>query len=234
MRLLVTRPAEQAARTAQKLEALGHRAMVAPILKIATTGEAAPPGAYDLVLATSAQALIAVAPGSPLVAAPFACVGEKTAIVAKALGFSLLYEAPRAETLAEILLSGDAPGLTLYLAGRERKTDLEEVLQAAGWRIHIVETYEARPIVAWPEDVRSALHAGRIDGVLHYSPRSATLALALMGRDLSRGLRHFCLSPEIASACRGWAPEENIFAASQPDEEALMTLLRAQDGSSGR
>ncbi len=234
MRLLVTRPADQAALTAQKLETLGHQPVIAPVMEIVPTGAVAPPGAYGVVLATSAQALAAIEPSSPLVALPLACVGEKTAAAAQALGFSVIHVAPRAECLAEILLAESTPKPALYLAGRERKTYLEEVLRAAGWQVEIVEIYETRPVARWPDDVRSALEDGGIDGVLHYSPRSATLALAMMGGATARRLRHFCLSPEIASVCRGWTPEEQIFPASQPDEEALMTLLRDQDGSSGR
>jgi uroporphyrinogen-III synthase len=78
------------------------------------------------------------------------------------------------------------------------------------------------------------LARGEIDAVVHYSPRSAALALALMGRDGAQRLRHFCLSAEIASLCRDWAPEERIVASSQPDEESLMTLLRPSEGRSGR
>jgi uroporphyrinogen-III synthase len=233
MRLLVTRPADQAATTAQKLEAFGHEPVVAPVLEIAATGAFAPPSAYELVLATSAQALASVETDSPLLRLPFACVGEKTAAAARSLGFSLLCVSPQAEALAERLLATRAPSFALYLAGRERKPHLEERLRAADWRIEIVETYAARPVAAWTEDVRSALGDGQIDGVLHYSPRSAALALALIGSDQARRLRHFCLSPDIASVCREWAPEENIFTASHPDELGLLTLLRAQDGLAG-
>lgn len=231
MRLLVTRPADQAARTAQRLRASGHDPVVAPVLEIAATGAVEPPGAYDIVLATSAQALAAVERGG--LSLTFACVGDKTAALAKSLGFTILHVSPEAETLADFLLASHAPGLALYLAGRERKPVLEKRLRAAGWQVEIVETYEARPVAAWPENVQSAIRNGQIDGVLHYSPRSATLALALIGRDQARRLRHFCLSPDIASVCAEWAPGQLIFAASQPDEEALIWLLRAQDGFPG-
>ena len=79
MRLLVTRPADQAERTARKLRALGHAPVVAPVLDIAPTGATPPAGAYDFVLATSAQALAGVELPTALLALPFACVGEKTA-----------------------------------------------------------------------------------------------------------------------------------------------------------
>jgi hypothetical protein len=70
-----------------------------------------------------------------------------------------------------------------------------------------------------------ALQKGEIDAVLHYSPRSAAAALALMGAGAASGLSHFCLSADVADVCAAWAPRERIFTASHPDEEALMDLV---------
>ena len=232
MRLLVTRPADQADQTARNLRALGHLPIVAPVLEIAPTGAPLPQGGFDLVLATSAQALVRVPLTAELLALPFACVGEKTAIAARTAGFSVLNAAPDAEALAVFLQMGPAKS-ALYLAGHERRATLEESLRAAGWRVEIVETYAARAVQAWPDGVRAALDAGEIKGVLHYSPRSAALALALIGGESARRLHHFCLSPTIAAVCRERAPDAEVFTASQPDEEALMTLLHAEDPRPG-
>jgi uroporphyrinogen-III synthase len=233
MRLLVTRPAEQAAASEAKLRALGHSAVLAPVLEIVATGAPPPRGGFDLVLATSAQAFAGVAPSDALTALPFVCVGEKTAAAARAAGFAPLHVASRAQALAAWLLAGKSPGTALYLAGRERKPDLEALLGAAGWRVEIVETYAAQPVRDWPVKVRAALAAGAIDGVLHYSPRSAGLALALIGAAVAPRLRHYCLSPEVAEVCAKWAPPGQIFVAFQPDEESLITLLHARDARSG-
>jgi uroporphyrinogen-III synthase len=234
VRLLVTRPADQAERTAQKLRALGHDPIVAPVMAIAPTGAEPLVDAYDLVLATSAQAFMNIVVPAALLARPFACVGDKTAAAARSAGFCVLSAvAPDSDALAEFLLREKSAKFALYLAGRERRADLEDKLRASGWRVDIVETYAALPVTSWPEDMRAALNAGGIDGVLHYSPRSAALALALMGADAARRLRHFCLSPAIAAVCRDWAPQERVLSASHPDEEALIALLRAQDPHSG-
>jgi uroporphyrinogen-III synthase len=233
MRLLVTRPADQAEQTAQKLRALGHLPIIAPVLEVAPTGAPLPQGGFDLVLATSAQALAGVPPMAELLALPVACVGEKTANAARTAGFSVLHAAPDAEALADVLQTDKIAKSALYLAGRERRDYLEKVLRAAGWRIEIVETYAAQAVQDWPEDLHAALDAGEIDGVLHYSARSAALALALIGREPAQRLRHFCLSPAIAAVCRDWAPDAGVFAAFHPDEEALITLLRAEDARPG-
>jgi uroporphyrinogen-III synthase len=234
MRVLVTRPPEQAAATAQKLAALGHQPVLAPVLDVVATGTRLPDGPFDLLLATSAQAFLGIELSSALLETPLACVGAKTAHAGRRLGLEVQGVGSDSETLAGVLLGDGAAKSALYLAGRERKGLLERLLRERNWRVEIVETYEARPVPAWPEPISAALARGEIDAVVHYSPRSAALALALMGRDGAQRLRHFCLSAEIASLCRDWAPEERIVASSQPDEESLMTLLRPSEGRSGR
>lgn len=234
MRLLVTRPADQAERTAQKLRALGHEPVVAPVLAISSTGAKPPIAAYDIVLATSAQALTDVALPPALFVLPFACVGEKTASAARSAGFGVLRAALDSGALAKFLLEEKRPKSALYLAGRERRADLEDNLRAADWQVEVVETYEARPVGAWPDDIRAALNAGEIGGVLHYSPRSAELALGLIGRETARRLGHFCLSPTIAAVCRDWAPDDRVHSASRPDEKSLLALLRDRAGTGPR
>jgi uroporphyrinogen-III synthase len=229
MRLLVTRPSDQAARTAQRLRILGHDPVLAPVLAIAPTKAEFPAGPFDLVLATSAQAFLAGAP--PL--APLACVGEKTAIAGRAAGFAVVAQvAPDAEALANSLLGAGAPKRVLYLAAPDRKPQLERQLRAGAWTVEVVETYAALPVRAWPEAIMLALSAGAIDGVLHYSPRSAELALGLIG-EAAAGLAHFCLSPAVAAVCRGHAPPHVIFVASQPDEDSLLTLIQERSFISG-
>ncbi|WP_294540419.1 uroporphyrinogen-III synthase [uncultured Rhodoblastus sp.] len=225
MRVLVTRPPEQAAPTAQKLVALGHVPVLAPVLEIVATGARLPAGPFDLLLASSAQAFLGIAPESAP-GSPLACVGAKTAEAARRRGFEVQTVGADSEALATVLLAEGRPKSALYLAGRERKGLLERRLRENSWRVEIIETYEARPVPYWPENLRAALACGEIDAILHYSPRSAALALALMGREAAPRLRHFCLSAEIAALCGAWAPQQQIVAAFQPDEESLMALLR--------
>jgi uroporphyrinogen-III synthase len=226
MRLLVTRPVEEAARTAGRLVSLGHEPLIAPVMEVAPTGAALPDGPFDLVIATSARALQNVGP----MAAPMACVGEKTAAAARKAGFAVVAVAPDADRLAD-LLEASTPKTALYLAGRERRPDLETFFHAAGWPVEIVEVYASRPVATWPGDIAAALAAGVVDGILHYSPRSAELALALMGEARGR-LAHFCLSPAVAQACvRQDVAAERIFVASQPTEDALMSLVEGRRAS---
>ena len=105
MRVLVTRPSDQAARTAKRLAALGHEAWIAPALEIFPTGAPVPDGPFELVVATSAQAFAGWTAPHALQRAPAACVGEKTAQAARGAGLAVELVAPRAETLAEWLIA---------------------------------------------------------------------------------------------------------------------------------
>ena len=58
MRLIITRPEEDALPLKAKLETRGHTAILAPLLKIAPRSQTyVPPLAYQLICITSANAL---------------------------------------------------------------------------------------------------------------------------------------------------------------------------------
>lgn len=230
MRVLVVRPSEQAARTAQRIAALGHQSLLAPVLEIVPTGARIPGLTVDLVLATSARAFADVFLSGALLALPLHCVGEKTAQAARAAGFLVAESAENSEALAVALLKPGQSKSALYLAGRERRPELETMLRQGGWKVQIVETYAAQPVAALPDEVKTALAAGEIDAVLHYSPRSAALFTALAGTAAARAA-HFCLSAEVAKALRQALPKTplpKIAIASHPDEESLLSLLQAR------
>ncbi len=186
----------------------------------------APDGPFDLILADQRPGFRGIwQPAPALRAAPLFCVGEKTAEAGRALGFRVAFVAPRAEALAVRLAEEKRPRSALYLAGRERKACWKTACAPPAGACRILETYDARPVAAWPPDIGAALDKGEIDAVLHYSPRSAAAALGLIGAAAASRLLHFCLSEDVAAICRNWAPAEKIFTAFQPDEESLLTLL---------
>src|SRR4051812_12928068 len=87
MRVLVTRPREQAERTAERLGALGHEPFVAPLLTIVPTQEPPPPAPFAAFVVTSAHAIPALASlGDAARQAPVLAVGERTAALARQAG----------------------------------------------------------------------------------------------------------------------------------------------------
>ena len=98
------------------------------------------------------------------------------------------------------------------------KTDLAR----AGWRLDIVETYEARPLAHWPADVLAALNAGEIACALHYSPRSAALFLDLAGAAAGQ-CRHICISSAAGAPLARAGLSFHVSA--RPDEDSMFALL---------
>ena len=232
MRILVTRAEADAASTATALAKRGHQAVLAPVTAIEPTGAAWPPGRFDAVMATSRHAF-AAALGTELDRVlPVFAVGHGTAAAARAAGFrDVRIGAGDAAALADLLrLTLPRPARLLYLAGRDRKAALEPALGAAGYEVSTVEVYAAEAVTDWPASTRDALREHRIDAVLHYSRRSADLAVALAHRagleDAFLLLRHVCLSGDCAELLME-RRAASVAIADRPDEEALLAALDA-------
>ena len=229
LRVWVARPLPAGARTADRLAALGHRPLLAPVLDLAPSGAPAPAGPFDALVLTSASAVPAIA-GSHLAALPTYCVGARTAAAARAAGLGPVHEAGGdARALADLVGVALPPGARLlHAAGRERKDEPGETLGARGYRLTVWVAYAARPLPALPEPVAAALAGGGLDAALHYSRRSAATALGLAraaGReDAFRRLPHHCLSADVAAPLVAAGVLSHV-VATRPDEDALLAGL---------
>ena len=234
MRLIVTRPEPDASRTAAALRARGHTVDLVPLLHIAPEPAAelgeGPIGGIVITSANAARAIEAHPAKTDFLALPVFAVGRRSADAVRAAGFRDVTSADgNAEDLARLVAERATRALPLlWLAGEDRAADLEALLAAKGIRVRTVVIYRAVAATAFPPVVREALAAGQVDGVLHYSARSAAVfgAIALAaGIDLkSLQTRHFCLSTEIAAAL---APDglPGLAVAAGPDEAALFALI---------
>jgi uroporphyrinogen-III synthase len=115
----------------------------------------------------------------------------------------------------------------LYLAGRDRKPDIEAAAQKIGVELEAIETYVARDVSSLGEDAERALRARELDAALHYSRRSAELFIALVQRAELWGqatkLRHFALSPDVAEPLAGAGAPTDV--AARRHEDHLLALL---------
>ncbi len=230
MRIWVARPEPGAARTAERLRALGHRPLVAPVFLVVPTDGPRPRGAFDGVLLTSAQAAGPLA-GSGLAAeVPVFAVGRQTGEAARSAGFPCVIAAEGdAAALARRIRMSLPPGAgLLHVAGADRKAEPGASLTAAGYRVTLWEAYAARAVDVLPAPVAEALGDASLAGVLHYSRRSAATVLELAqsaGLDGAfRGLEHYCLSADVAVPL----VEAGLvahFVAARPSEEALLAGL---------
>lgn len=242
MRILVTRARDEAKRTVEKLAALGHQAVVSSVLEMAPTGMQWPRGVTDAVLATSAQAfeLADFAPEWPSPEArrllPLFLVGSKTLEAARQCGFGgeAVLAADVKELAGIVTAKMQAPARFLYLAGRDRKSDLEISCKEAALDMLVVEIYEACAAERLSDEAINAMIKGQIDAVLHYSRRSAEIFLGLAqaaGVD-PIFLHHMTISADAAAPLQAEGMLL-VAIAAEPNEEALLALLSGAQAASG-
>lgn len=233
MRILVTRPGSRAGQTQQRLEAMGHEAICAPVLTIAPSGQPMPAGVFDAVILTSPGALLAFP--DPPVHLPVLTVGDRTAEEARRAGFlHVMSAAGDRLDLADMARETLPPERRLLMAvGRDRKEDLADLLRQAGHEPVIWVCYHADAIAALPAAATLALAQGQIDCVLHYSPRSAEVFIGLAD---AAGVRvaaatsvHVAISPDAAIVLES-AGFGGIVIADRPDEDGMMAALTGLTG----
>jgi uroporphyrinogen-III synthase len=234
MRLVLTRPKQDSERSAVPLRARGHDVLIAPLMRIETI-------AADLdrhcgaIVVTSANAIAAVAAHEArdgLIPLPVYAVGERTANAARAVGFADVTSAD-GDLRDLVRLISTLPSVSetrlLYLAGENRAGDLVGDLAAHGIAVEMALVYRA-VTVAFPPDLIAALKAESVDGVLHFSRRSADNYLdgakkaGIVAQSLAG--RHFCLSAATAAPLVE-AGAVGVVVAGQPDEAALLALVEA-------
>jgi uroporphyrinogen-III synthase len=233
MRVLVTRPEPDNARTADALRAQGHEVLLAPMLRIEPIANAdlgAPPWAAVLLSSANGARAVAAHPRrGELVALPALVVGRSSAEAARGAGFTNVISADGdaadlARLAADRLAGARAP--LLYLAGEDRSGNLAGALADKGLEVHTVVAYRAAKAESLPAETRAALEQDRISAVLHFSRRSVESYIACGSGITPKALApvHYCLSARAAEPLRH-AGATRIEVATQPDEAALLALV---------
>jgi uroporphyrinogen-III synthase len=239
MRLIVTRPEEDGRPLAERLEAMGHEVILAPLLSIRPRHPlAVPERPYQAVLITSANGARAVAEAEGMArlkkARAFA-IGPASSMAAYDAGFLSVFEAEGdvaalARSVRELLIPEAGP--LLYVSGAVTAGDLEGSLEAAGFDVDRVIAYDAMPAGTLPHDSSAALREARADGVLLFSPRTAAIWAELVSaaglEQAAHRLVHYCLSRNVAKTLvQSWGRKLDLRVASWPEEDALLDLIGA-------
>lgn len=232
MRLLVTRPRDDAEALAGMLSALGHVPILAPVMSVRTIG--GPPLPLDGVqamLATSANGVRAVAARTGRRDVTLFAVGPQTADAARMAGFARVVSADGdAAALVETIAKSANPGngKLLHAAGAETAGRVQQSLQARGFSVETAVLYEAVPAEALAPEALEALRGGTADGVVLFSPRSARIFAALVAAaglgSACAKLAAFCISTATASALAPLAFGRVVIAA-EPNQAAMLALL---------
>ncbi|MEK7246436.1 MAG: uroporphyrinogen-III synthase, partial [Pseudomonadota bacterium] len=228
-RVLVTRPAADAALLAEALTRSGHEVLSEPLLEIVNL--AGPPvevQGVQALLVTSANGARAFAERNAERDLLVLAVGDASAGAARALGFARV-ESPAGDVaaLAELCQRrlDPARGPLLHVAGTRVAGDLAGQLGRAGFRYRREVLYQAREASRLSETTRAALEAGALDGVLFFSPRTAQTFVALANQAGATAafarLAAFCLSPAVAAAARA-AAWGRIVVAERPEQDSLL------------
>jgi uroporphyrinogen-III synthase len=210
----VTRTRPGADRTADRLRALGHEPVVAPVLEVRTLPWSAELERVGALAFTSANGVRAFAAVSGTRDLPVFAVGDATAAAAGAAGFRAVRSAAgNVEALARTLAAaGPFGGPVLHVAGARRAGDLAGALAATGLETHTITAYETVATGA-------AAPTG-IDAVLVHSPEAARRLAALWAGDILFA----CMSEAAAAPLRDGG-DRRVAVAAGPNETALLALL---------
>lgn len=232
MLVLVTRPREQGADTVEALAALGHEALVDPLLAIRPLDPGPIDfGAADAVIVTSAnavQALRTVPASLPIYAVGMATAAAVRSMVGNAVRVGPGDGSGLAETIIEERQAIGRPHTVLHLRGAAVAADLETRLTAAGLSYRSVVVYEAVTADALAPSTINALHRQHLGAVLLFSPRTArTFADLVIAADLAGALEEvdaLCLSDNVAATVRD-LPWRSVRVAPTRDQTALIRCL---------
>jgi len=231
-RLLITRPAEDARPLIDRLHDLGIDSLAAPMMEI-VYADGAPLDLENVqgFLLTSANGVRALAARTERRDIACFAVGDATARMARALGFSAVESADGdVDDLARLVVSRARPdaGALLHAAGTVSAGDLSGTLTAAGFAVRREVLYEARTLDTLGSDARDALQSGDLDGVIVYSPRTARHFCKLVGDAgldaVLERLTLFALSDNVSAAADG--PWKKRIVAVHPHQESLLQAVR--------
>lgn len=235
MRVLVTRPAHSATRTAQRLRDMGHEPVLLPLRQplhdsaVAAQALAATSGPIAVTSAEAVRVVSALGEAlRPHLARPLFAVGETTAKEAKSLGFqSVSSSSGNGRDLADLIAAQGTNGL-LYLAGIPRAETFEAGLREHGIRFSVAECYRMQPVAPHPAEIEAIFSGPGPDAILFYSRQTADdfFHVAELRSALSeRGeIRLLCLSEAVAQAVPT-ALKKTVAIAPMPDEKSLLSLL---------
>lgn len=212
LRVWVTRAQPGAQATAERLAAMGHDAVVAPLLEVRACEAQVELDGVAALAFTSANGVRAFAGLCEDRSLPVYAVGEATAHAARQAGFSQVHSADGdVVALGELIGAASLKGAVLAPGAKERAGDLQGV----------------RPLSVY-ETVDCALSADfdpeTVDLVLVHSPKAGRALAAFLAQNPAPHLEALCISLAAAAPLAA-TPLAGLDAAQTPSESALLALI---------
>jgi uroporphyrinogen-III synthase len=197
-KIWITRAQPAAEATAERVRALGHDAVVMPLLAVRMM----PDVTVDLhgvaaLAFTSANGVRAFADASGERNLKVFAVGSATALAARQAGFkSVLSADGDVEALAEgiAVRRGELRGAVLHPGAAEPAGDLAGSLEKHGVEARRLILYETAPVDLPDDEAEIAIHC---DAVLLHSPRAAQVMAKVLRAHPAPGLRALGLSKSV-------------------------------------
>ena len=224
-RIWITRAQPGADVTAERVRALGHEAVVAPLLAVRIL----PDVPIDLrgvaaLAFTSANGVRAFADASGERALKVFAVGAATAQAARAAGFkSVLSADGDVDALADGIAArrSELRGAVLHPGAAELAGDLSGALERHGVEARRLTLYETVPVAV---DAAQAEALSRCDAVLLHSPRAAQVLARLLKAHPALQMRALGLSKAVVKPLGRTALAGKAFPPF-PLEAALLNLI---------
>lgn len=237
LRILNTRPADQAAPLSLKLRTLGAEVVELPAIELEPLDfEPAGEDAYDWIVFTSANAVRYYWRGAPAKPAPakICAIGPATAAALDALGHKadLVAEQHQAEGVAAALAETGIEGKRVLLPAALATRDvLPRELSAMGALVTTLPVYR-NIIPAGLETAAQALFSegARPHWVVFTSPSTVKNLLAAVGRDALEGVRIAVIGPVTAEAVRKHGLNVDVEPASSTADDLARALARFVSG----
>jgi len=232
MRLLITRPQEDARPLARALEQNGHETVIEALMTIVDV--AAPDlnlNGVQALLITSANGIRAFARAYTERDIRVCAVGDASAQAARDLSFAQVSSAGGDVEILAAMVKGDldpSGGALVHIAGSHRAGDLAGMLIEAGFVTRRAVLYEAQAQKTIGPKAADALKSISLDGVTLFSPRTAALFCRLVTDgglvEQCRPVTACCLSAAVADAAAA-LPWAGIVVAETPDSQALLDAV---------
>jgi uroporphyrinogen-III synthase len=226
-KVLLTRPAESSARFAEMLKAR-FGATVAPVISPLfapryLAAELSDLGFGAVIFTSETGVLASVALGRSLPKTAY-CVGDRTAMTARALGFVAVSASGAAQDLLALIEAHREDAPFLYLRGQEARVDLVAALQQRDIVAQqaVVYTQQSQPLTP----AAMALLCGSDPVVVPlFSPATARKLVQFLAKNRAISpLRFVCLSTAVAAEVADF-PAEICIVSAQPNADSLLDAM---------
>ena len=236
MRVLITRPTDDAEELALQVKNLGHTPIIEPLLSIQFfEGPQIDVANCRALIFTSANGAKAASRRIADKTIPVIAIGPATARAARNAGFRNISQSNTEGVtgLEQFIRSttGPGPGQLLHISGEEIAGPLVENLSNAGFTAARLVLYQASPSTSLSPSLYEALSAGSVQAALFFSPRTASTFSALIQaarcEQAMSAISALALSQNVAKSLSALTFRKLLVAQNQGTEAILKLLSEA-------